>query len=180
MRIAFAITAAVFTLAACGGGGSGGKPVSMIDSPPPPEIKPPPLPPEIPTLKADASFGSTGQDYYPLNARFQRIRKPSRQEYNPDFYKAALKHYEDRTCCWEMAKEASPIASREDVLSMLRENIYSFEDIVDINADPDDPFGVKRYIYGYKSPPIVRVVSGSGPKGALQRSTCLCLRFIQR
>ena len=168
MRIAFAMAAAVFTLASCGGGGSGSGPVSML--PPPPEMKPPPPPPEIPSLMLGASFGRTGQDYYPLNARFQKIKKPTREEYNREFYEAALEHYEDGTCCWEMAKEASPIASRADVLAMLNESIYSFEDIVDINADPDDPPGVDGNIYGYKISPIVQIVSGSGPKGALQRA----------
>ncbi len=173
MRIAFtvtaAVTAAVFVLAACGGGGSGGKPVSMME-PPPPEIKPPPPPPETSALTPGASFGSTGQDWYPLNARFQRIGRPSREEYNREFYEAALEHYQEGTCCWEMAKGTSPIASREDVLAMLRENIFSFNDIVDINADPSDTPGVQEGIWGYKSPPVVRVVSGWGPKGALQRA----------
>ena len=163
-RLPFAAVA--LAVAACGGGGSGSGPQTAVRVEPPPPSKPV----VQPQGNSNTRFGTTKRDYYPLNARFQKIRKPTRQEYNREFYEAALVEYEAGTCCWEMAEGSSDIASREEVLSMLRENIYSFENLVRKDADPDTPPGIVASIKGHSSPPEVRIVSGSGPKAALTRA----------
>ncbi len=100
MRIAFAITAAVFTLAACGGGGSSGKPVSMMDPPPAPETPPERTPRRIAFAPgADGPYSTAGLPA-PLAADVQHMpiyRDDSRILAGVDQTAAPLVHVEKCT-----------------------------------------------------------------------------------
>ncbi|MYH59400.1 MAG: hypothetical protein F4145_15755 [Boseongicola sp. SB0675_bin_26] len=92
-------TAALFAfplmlLVACGGGG--GSVLSGPQPEPPTDVPGPQPEPPAQALNVATSFGTTGSDWYPLDAR----------------------------CCWEMVEAESGIASREDVLAFLHESYW--------------------------------------------------------
>ena len=124
----------VGVLSACGGGSGGGPTVAI----------PEPGEPTIPVVEPTAimtSFGVTQMDHYPLDARF-----------------AAQTDLEDPNCCWEMTEAPSEIASRNDVLAMLREN--AFEIPIDVNEDGSIHYSTD-YVIAHASPPVVRFVEGT-------------------
>lgn len=66
------------------------------------------------------------------------------------FHKIQLNHYEAGECCWEMFERESEVASRDEVLAMLRENIF------ELQFDNDDGRMASSSIRGHRSPPVVR------------------------
>ncbi len=82
--------------------------------------------------KITTKFGKTKLDYYPLNA----VNVCAGQDQ-----------------CWAMVKEESNIASREDVIAMLKENTV----LVTINGK-DRLVGIPAF----PTPPVVRFVEGTG------------------
>ena len=157
---AIAATSSLLVLAACGGGGGSSSGVV---------IQPPVGPIEPSVIRT--SFGATKNDHYPLNAR--RVRpggeRPDPQDFELQsdyqsvlqFYQEILDAYEAGTCCWDMVEEESAIASRNDVLAMLRENAYE----VPIGFDEDGlPYSAGGDIIAHASPPVIRFVQGTAPE----------------
>ena len=149
--ISFAL-AALFMLAACGGGGSGGKPASMTQ---PPVVDTDGDNADATTAvpKITTKFGKTKLDYYPLNA---------------------VNVCAGRDQCWAMVKEESNIASREEILAMVRENTHRFEDAstgIETNIDQNGQWITETvtgetytFVTGipvFPTPPVVRFVEGT-------------------
>ena len=162
--------AALLILAGCGGGG-GGSPVIMSTEPDP--IEPGTVPEAETTERQIAtSFRRTGLGHYPLHVRRVKPEAPQRSDFEgveyydsagnllpPEteerVYQSALhrystlsEYYEAGVCCWELAQGQSEIASRQQVLAMLRETAFEWN-------------GRESKILAYSSPPVVRIVSGA-------------------
>ena len=75
-----------------------------------------------------------------------------------DNYMVLLTQYEAGECCWEMVKRESEVASRDDVLAMLRENAFEMSLGVDEHGFPSQAVGE---ITTYATPPVVRLVEGT-------------------
>ena len=90
-------------------------------------------------LSITTSFGGTQLDHYPLDAKFSQIG-------------------DDPNCCWNMEEAESDIASRTQVFSMLRENVWERDDIVPGGRIPDS------VISGHLAPPAVRFSDALGPE----------------
>ena len=91
------------------------------------------------------------QDFETLLAHYEAARA---------FYEVQLKAYEAGECCWQMVKELSEIASRAEVFSMLRENVWRNEEFdFDENAGEWIPDGA---IMGHLAPPVVRFLDTHG------------------
>ena len=119
------------------------------------------------------SFHRTDQDHYPLYVKRVRPEAPRRSDFEGTkfydsegnllpqeeteerVYQSALRrystlsrYYEMGVCCWELDQGDSEIASRAQVLAMLRESAFEWN-------------GVEAKILTYSSPPVVRIVSGA-------------------
>ncbi|MDE2815134.1 MAG: hypothetical protein OXK81_00350 [Chloroflexota bacterium] len=120
--------------------------------------------------KIFTSLSYTKTDHYPFDAQ-NVLEKPAWSdyaglaaedyEYALTLYETELARYEAElgrgNCCWEMVKEKSEIASREDVLSFLQEQTYTFQ-----HANSGDVF--EHEILVHANPPVVRFVQGTAKK----------------
>ena len=107
------------------------------------------------------SFGTTKLDYYPLNARHRRpvrtgwitaddLHGSYIHFFPEENWATALQAYETGLCCFGMVKERSQIATRHEVVSMLREFVFEVD-------NGDNSFS--QNISVYASPPIVHFLA---------------------
>lgn len=81
-------------------------------------------------------------------------------------FEEELTLHEAGVCCWDMLEKDSEVASREDVLAMLRENAFSLTFPRDGAHDniPGETVGRVGEIVGHASPPVVRISGGAAPE----------------
>lgn len=151
--IQFVAAVALVHLAACGGRGDGNGAVSM------PDTRETPLRTAITTEPAGfgstsvedeerritTSFRSTKLDHYPFDATFTPQKL--------DEFEHLTATGEAKECCWEMVEKESEVVQRDEVLAMLRENIF---DVVAPNGRRHE-----GHVYVHASPPVIRFVEGT-------------------
>lgn len=148
IKNALAAIALPLILAACGGGGGGGTTHAPVETPETAPVAQEPVIPEPaapePGPEIALSFGPTGLDHYPLDARVEKLP-------------AAVGGSGYRV---SMVERESEITSREKVLSMFREQIYNTSPYL-LTLPLPHFFPERRWITGYRTTPIVRFKSNT-------------------